>query len=215
MTDNERRDHLALFGITGDTALQTIRQLSGGERNRVALARLAASEVNFLALDEPTNHLDLWARQSLERALRQFEGTVLLVSHDRYFLNEVCDHLLVFESDRVRLIDGNYDTYRQLVDSEKRRTLASENAAKEAKPPKSSNDRPTAGRWKFAYRKVEEIEAEIAERESTIERLHRELADPEVLRDRDKVLAAKGALADQSQKLEVLYEHWEEAHLRN
>ncbi|MGA2799571.1 MAG: ABC-F family ATP-binding cassette domain-containing protein, partial [Thermoguttaceae bacterium] len=93
----QRRDLLARFGITGDTALQKVSSLSGGERCRAALARLSADDANFLVLDEPTNHLDIWARDALERAIKNFDGTVLLVSHDRYFLNRAADHLLVFE----------------------------------------------------------------------------------------------------------------------
>jgi ATP-binding cassette subfamily F protein 3 len=95
--DQQRRDLLARFGITGDMALQKVGSLSGGERNRVALARLAALDANALILDEPTNHLDLWARDSLEQAIRSFDGSVIFVSHDRYFLNQVATKLLIFE----------------------------------------------------------------------------------------------------------------------
>ncbi len=98
LNEQQRRDLLARFGLTGDTALQTVGSLSGGERCRAALARLAGAEANFLVLDEPTNHLDLWARDALEKAIAQFDGTVLFVSHDRYFVNRVADHLLVIES---------------------------------------------------------------------------------------------------------------------
>ena len=114
----QRRDLLARFGITGDTALQKVGKLSGGERNRVALARLAAADANFLVLDEPTNHLDLWARDALEQALTAFDGTVLFVSHDRYFVNRVADHLIVFEQDGVRVIAGNYEAYQLFLQSQ-------------------------------------------------------------------------------------------------
>ena len=96
--DQQRRDLLARFGVTGDTALQPVASLSGGERCRAALARLAAADANFLVLDEPTNHLDLWARDALERALTQFDGTVLFVSHDRYFVNRLADHLMLLDA---------------------------------------------------------------------------------------------------------------------
>ena len=99
MNQQQRRNLLAAFGLTGDRALQTVGSLSGGERCRAALARLAAADANFLVLDEPTNHLDLWARDALEKALTQFDGTVLFVSHDRYFVNRVADHML---GDRAR-----------------------------------------------------------------------------------------------------------------
>ncbi len=113
----QRRDLLARFGITGDTALQKVGKLSGGERNRAALARLAAADANFLVLDEPTNHLDLWARDALEQALTAFDGSVLFVSHDRYFVNRVADHLIVFEPGGVRVIEGNYEAYQLYLQS--------------------------------------------------------------------------------------------------
>ena len=113
----ERRSLLARFGLTGDAVFQRVDSLSGGERGRAALAQLAARDANFLVLDEPTNHLDLWACDSLERSLSEFEGTVLFVSHDRYFLNRVADHVLVVEPGRFRVIDGNYDTYLHLARS--------------------------------------------------------------------------------------------------
>jgi ATP-binding cassette subfamily F protein 3 len=113
----QRRDLLARFGITGDTALQKVGKLSGGERNRAALARLAAADANFLVLDEPTNHLDLWARDALEQALTAFDGSVLFVSHDRYFVDRVADHLIVFEPDGVRVIEGNYAAYQLFLQS--------------------------------------------------------------------------------------------------
>ena len=93
---------------------QKVGELSGGERSRAALARLVVTGVNVLVLDEPTNHLDLWACDALEQALLEFEGTVIVVSHDRYFLNRVVDVLIVFEGDRPQVIYGNYDTYERL-----------------------------------------------------------------------------------------------------
>ena len=125
-----RRDLLARFGITGDTALQKVGKLSGGERNRAALARLAAADANFLVLDEPTNHLDLWARDALEQALTAFDGSVLFVSHDRYFVNRVADHLIVFEPGGVRVIEGNYEAYQLYLQS------------KDAAPPPSQQPAP-------------------------------------------------------------------------
>ena len=89
--------------------------LSGGERSRAALVKLVAVGCNVLVLDEPTNHLDLWACEALEQALKAFEGTVLVVSHDRYFLNQVCDQILALDGKGgTQLIHGNYDTYEMM-----------------------------------------------------------------------------------------------------
>src|SRR6516162_151461 len=109
------RSLLGRFGLIGDQVYQPVKSLSGGERSRAALARLVARGVNVLVLDEPTNHLDLWACEALEQALLEFEGTVIVVSHDRYFLNRVVDLLIVLDGDgRAQVIHGNYDTYERM-----------------------------------------------------------------------------------------------------
>ncbi len=215
--DQQRRDLLARFGITGDLVFQTVGSLSGGERNRVALARLAALDPNFLILDEPTNHLDLWAREALEKAIRQFEGTVLFVSHDRYFLNRVADRLLVVEPGRFRVIDGNYNTYLHLVKQglaagDRRATQAAGTKTEAGEESRLRDERKAPRRKrKFPYRKVPDIEAEIAQREAQIEQLHAALADPQVLRDGQRVKQIKADLEEQQAALPRLYEHWEEA----
>ena len=124
--EQQRRDLLARFGLIGDTSLQDVGSLSGGERCRAALARLAAADANLLVLDEPTNHLDLWARDALERSLTAFKGTVLFVSHDRFFVNRVADHLLVVEPGRVGFLTtepcrtrGSLDVFRQTATARK------------------------------------------------------------------------------------------------
>ncbi|MDR2754098.1 MAG: ABC-F family ATP-binding cassette domain-containing protein [Planctomycetaceae bacterium] len=111
-----RRNLLGSFGLTGDQQLQKVVSLSGGQRCRAALAKLSAEDANVLILDEPTNHLDLWARAALEKAIRDFEGTVLFISHDRYFVDRVADHLLIIQPDaRFKILEGNYSTFRHMV----------------------------------------------------------------------------------------------------
>ena len=187
MNQQQRRNLLAGFGLTGDTALQKVGSLSGGERCRAALARLAAAEANFLVLDEPTNHLDLWARDALEKALTQFDGTVLFVSHDRYFVNRVADHLLVIEPERVRIVEGNYDSYQRLLGRRPRSSRGRPGSAGErsrvdtprrAVPPREvrqSVAKRSAAKRRFPYRKVADLEDEIFERETCIEDLQSEL----------------------------------------
>jgi ATP-binding cassette subfamily F protein 3 len=215
----QRRDLLARFGVTGDMVFQKVGSLSGGERNRVALAWLSALDANVLILDEPTNHLDLWARDALEAALRAFDGTLIFVSHDRYFLNQVADKLLVVEPDRFRVIDGNYDTYMHLLQgglAKEARGLGAGSAATTARsvaPGAAATEPRKAERRKrkYAYRKAEEIEAEIAQREARIEELHDLLGSADVLRDGAKMKTLTQELSDQHTKLPELYEHWEEA----
>ncbi len=214
----QRRDLLARFGLTGDIVFQKLSSLSGGERNRAALARLSVSDANLLILDEPTNHLDLWARASLEQSLKAFDGTLIFVSHDRYFLNQVADHLLVVEPGRFRVVEGNYDFYKHLVSAglAQGEAIASREEPQQPKPTATANantknEQQPKRRRKFKYRKVPEIEAEILERETSIEELHTLLATEEVLRDGNRVKQIKAEIDQHQTALPTLYEHWEEA----
>jgi ATP-binding cassette subfamily F protein 3 len=213
MNQQQRRDLLAGFGLTGDTALQKIGSLSGGERCRAALARLAAADANFLVLDEPTNHLDLWARDALERALAHFDGTVLFVSHDRYFVNRVADHVLAIEPDRVRMIEGNYDSYQMLLAGRTPNDSADAPAAQNAgRTTKSGKPSPrSAAKRRFPYRKVADLEDEIFLRETRIQELQRELTEPGVLRNGERVRQLKMQIDEEQTAVKSLYEHWEEA----
>jgi len=213
LNEQQRRSLLARFGITGDTAMQKVDNLSGGERCRAALARLAAMEANFLILDEPTNHLDLWARDALEKAIAHFEGTVLFVSHDRYFVNRVADHLLVIEPERVYIVEGNYDTQQMSSGrvpngetSGKSEPASANRSAKVGEPP----TKPTRKR-RFPFRKVADLENEIFERETCLNELQSALADPLVLRDGQRVRQIKAQLEAEQATIEAIYEHWEEA----
>lgn len=225
----QRRNLLAGFGLTGETALKNVGSLSGGERCRAALARLAAADANFLVLDEPTNHLDLWARDALEKALAQFDGTVLLVSHDRYFVNRVADHLLVIEPARVRIVEGNYDAYQTLLGriqqpaaealperaSRQTESAVGTRRAAAASPSLAARSRAPAPRTgtkrRFPFRKVVDLEDEIIKRETQVEELQRELAQPDVVRDGDRVRRIKAEIQREQSALKGLYEHWDEA----
>ena len=142
--EGDVRNLLARFGLTGELVFQTVGQLSGGEKAKAALARLCATAANLLVMDEPTNHLDIWSCEALERSIREFEGTVLVVSHDRYFLNQVADRLIVLGADRTRVIEGDYETYQNLVQKEKE--AAADKASTRSAPPApaSSQNRRTA-----------------------------------------------------------------------
>ena len=176
------RDLLARFGLKGDIVFQTVGKLSGGERGKAALARLAASESNLLVMDEPTNHLDIWSCDALERSIREFEGTVLVVSHDRWFLNQVADMIIVLGDGKARLIEGNYETYQRLVQVEKERADRRE-ASKVAPEPAKKDSGKTKCSRKFAYRKSADLEIDIAERERDIADLEDLLGQPATYRD--------------------------------
>jgi ATP-binding cassette subfamily F protein 3 len=229
MEEPARRDLLARFGITGDTALQKVAQLSGGQRCRTALARLAATKANLLVLDEPTNHLDIWAREALAKALKKFEVTLIFVSHDRHFIDQLADHLIILEPPgRVRVIPGNFSTWQYIKNQEK---LALESSGKEEgdsveastitggsagsiAASASANNRKISKpkrKRQFPYRKTEDIEREILEREARQAELYQLLAEPRILRDGEKVKEIKAELAELEGILKQLYAHWEEA----
>lgn len=210
-TDGQLRDLLARFGVVGELALQTVGAMSGGERSKVALARLAGLEPNVLILDEPTNHLDLWSRDSLEQSLREFAGTVLFVSHDRYFLDRVATHLLVYESGRWFQYTGNYTAYvafRKAVQSEQKETAKP--AAKD-RPAAKSPEKEQRRKRKFPYRRVADLETDIATAEATLARCQADLADTAVHRDPARLKSVMELYESTQTQLEMLFEHWEEA----
>ena len=220
MTPGELRGILARFGIRGEQARQDVGSMSGGEKSKVALARIAALDANLLILDEPTNHLDLWARSSLEETLKTYEGTILFVSHDRYFVNQVAESVIVLEPEGWRYHEGNYSDYvafRENRAAEIARIEATKEPPPEAKPkaaestPSEKSSSNKKRKRKFAYRKVSDLETDIAETEELIERLQAELSDPETHRDGDRVKETMEAYEEATQRLEELYEHWEEA----
>jgi ATP-binding cassette subfamily F protein 3 len=210
--EQKMRNLLGRFGLIGDQVSQRVGDLSGGEKSRAALARLVALGVNVLVLDEPTNHLDLWACDALEQALQEFEGTAIVVSHDRYFLNRVVDLLLVLEGDgTARVIHGNYDTYElmQLSASPKPRGESANPGVRRLTPGLGAEVRKRKRR--FPYRKVEDLERDIASGEMRLSELERLLASAELYRDGEKVKETMRSFEEVKKGLQILYDHWEEA----
>jgi ATP-binding cassette subfamily F protein 3 len=146
LTEQKMRDLLGSFGLHGETVEQPVRELSGGERSRAALAKLTVAGANVLVLDEPTNHLDLWACDSLEEALKAFDGTVIVVSHDRYFLNRVADLLVVFADGRTEVVYGNYDTYELLRQAREQAAAQERPVSRETKSSARALARSTSSR---------------------------------------------------------------------
>jgi ATP-binding cassette subfamily F protein 3 len=208
------RDLLGRFGLMGDQVYQKVGELSGGEKSRAALARLVALGVNVLVLDEPTNHLDLWACDALEQALLEFEGTCIVVSHDRYFLNRVVDLLLVLDGKgNVQVIHGNYDTYEMMRAQQLEAAAAAPKRAekKDAPARAGGSQKKEKRKRKFPYRKVEEIEADIALAEEEVAELEQLMASPDLYRDGERVKETTRAFEETKARLAQLYEHWEEA----
>ena len=222
-TEQAVRNLLGRFGIVGDLAFQQVDKLSGGERSRAALARIVAQGVNVLVLDEPTNHLDLWACEALEQALLDFEGTVIVVSHDRFFLNRVVDLLVALEGDDpARVIHGNYDTYERLRAARPAQSPQPQAAPDPACDPSLGRGGLTGGaappsgkvpkrKRRYPFRKVEELEADIAVAETSLRELEQRLASAELYREGEKVKQTMQNFEDIKARLKQLYEHWEEA----
>ncbi|MEZ6044776.1 MAG: ABC-F family ATP-binding cassette domain-containing protein [Planctomycetaceae bacterium] len=218
------RKWLAKFGVKGDLALQKVGAMSGGEKSKVALTKLALTFPNVLILDEPTNHLDLWARQSLEEALQRFNGTILFVSHDRYFIDQVAKSVLVFEPERCRYYEGNYSDFQKFQDSQKRESAPVKAAPKPAPtavvaapelkeaPAEQEQKKPASKRKRqFPYRKVEDIEIDIAEHEDLKSELEAKMVDPKIQRDGEQARLVFEEYESTCSELEELYAHWEEA----
>jgi ATP-binding cassette subfamily F protein 3 len=213
-TEQRMRDLLGRFGLAGDQVNQRVGDLSGGERSRAALAKLVAGGANVLVLDEPTNHLDIWACDALEEAVREFEGSVVVVSHDRYFLNRVADLLIVFEgSGRAQVVHGNYETYERLRAVQDSAGEATTGERKVERPvgPSPPASKTAKRKRRFPYRKVAELEQEISTGEADLARLEAALAEVELYRDQAKVKDTLTAFEATKARLRQLYEHWEEA----
>lgn len=205
------RSVLALFLLTGDDVFQPIRTLSGGEKGRVALAKLMLRRDNLLLLDEPTNHLDMDSREVLEDALEDFDGTILTVSHDRYFINRVANRVIEMRPDGVREYLGNYDDYvekkrleaagaqedatggktRTQLDKERRRERLKQESARQLR------------------QKLKQAEQAIADAEAQIAQLEARMADPETYRDADAAQSVAKQHREAQAALDGLYEDWE------
>jgi ATP-binding cassette subfamily F protein 3 len=215
--EGDVRDLLARFGLKGDLVFQTVGQLSGGEKAKAALARLCAASANLLVMDEPTNHLDIWSREALERSINEFEGTALVVSHDRYFLNQVADRLVVLANGQARVIEGDYDTYQHLLEAEKERGGEREAEAPPAgdgaarRPDNPPSEVAAKRKRKFPYRKAVDIEREIGDLEEQVAELEDVLGQPATWRDPVKAVGTQERHIELKTRLDTLYQHWETA----
>jgi ATP-binding cassette subfamily F protein 3 len=204
----ELRGYLAKFLFTGEDVYKPVAALSGGERSRVALAKLIYSQANVLVLDEPTNHLDIPSREALERALAEYPGTIITVSHDRYFLDKIATEILHFEGGAATYHMGSYSDYYAL--HRRKQAEAEESRARERAAARPAKARP-GGPKKPRLRPAEEIEKEIALLENQLAELSEQLANPESSWSREQYAEMAGRQGEISLCLEKLYEEWEAA----
>lgn len=216
LTNTQIRNTLAAFLFTGDDVFKRIGDLSGGERGRVSLAKLMLSESNFLILDEPTNHSDITSKEILESAINGYTGTVLYVSHDRYFINKTASRILELENQAFTNYLGNYDYY--LEKKQELTTSASEtaNAAASVKEPETASaldwkaQKEEQARLRKKENDLKKTETEIETLENRNAEIDEMMAAPEICTDVAKLQELSKEKEQITEKLTILYEKWEE-----
>ncbi|MBK8810828.1 MAG: ABC-F family ATP-binding cassette domain-containing protein [Acidobacteria bacterium] len=235
--NGELRGFLARFLFSGDDVFKRVGDLSGGEKGRLALAKLIYSNFNVLVLDEPTNHLDIPSREALEAALDEFEGTIIAVSHDRFFLDKISTQVLAFEPDgSIEVYNGNYSDYhdwkesRRDVRSRERTSPTASETAREAGSPSNLDarrddaepvpEKPSnpLGLSKNQLQRIEsricEIEREIPKREDELAKLGLEMSLPEIASDHARLAASTARYATLETAIQKLYEEWDDLSAR-
>ena len=210
--DNTRiRNTLAAFLFYGDDVFKPVSALSGGERGRLSLAMLMLSNANFLVLDEPTNHLDATSKEILEKALNEYEGTLLYVSHDRYFINQTATRILELEDHSFTGYIGNYDYYLEKKTSPASGSDPSEAVTESISESKLSWKEQKAAEAEKRRRenRVKRIEDEIALLEAQKKEIEERMSDPGTATDAEKLTSLSLEAAEKEARLNDLYEEWE------
>lgn len=207
LNDGEIRKTLGGFLLSGDDVFKCVKDLSGGEKVRLALSKIFRRRPNFLILDEPTNHMDIIGKETLEKLLMDFSGTVIVVSHDRYLINRVAKSLVVFENGGVRYFDGTFDEY------EEREKETAEEVAKEKpeKTKKTGGERYVESKEEARRKhRVEFLEKKITALEEELSRAQAKLDDETVNTDYKKVMAVEEEIKTIEEKLDPLITEWTE-----
>lgn len=221
------RSVLGNFLFSGDDVLKKVSALSGGEKARVALTKLMLLKANVLILDEPTNHLDLYSKEVLESALLEYDGTLLFISHDRYFLNKMAERIVELHPNGADHFLGNYDDYlaKKLELSELAAEKAAEESAKKTSSARVSSqpdqsiaksgaasfeaDKQAKREERNRLRRIEQLEQLIAKLESDITEIELELTLPEVYQDYVKIQERQAVIDNNKEQLAAAYEEWE------
>lgn len=209
LNDTQVRSALGAFQFTGEEVFRTASTLSGGEKVRLTLCKILYSCPNVLILDEPTNHMDIIGKQTLENILSEYEGTVIFVSHDRYFVKKIADRLLVFEKGRADYIDSTYEEYEE-------KRIAALEVASEQEPtrsevaPKAPKERHMSPKKALDKKKkrVERLESFMEECEGQLRELHGQLELPEVYSDYQKLTELQAQIDGIKEKQSEYEEEW-------
>lgn len=215
--EKEIRTVLGNFLFSGDDVLKIVSSLSGGEKARLSLAKLMLKKANVLILDEPTNHLDLDSKEVLENALIDYPGTLLFVSHDRYFINRIATKVVELSQNGSTEYLGDYDYYvEKKLEQEELAKLAQEEAGKQMSKTETSDkksyqqDKESKKLERQRKRKLEEIEQRIEELENQIQYYEQQLCEPEIFQDHEKVMDITIHNEQAKSELEQLMEEWAE-----
>ncbi|MBO0469647.1 ABC-F family ATP-binding cassette domain-containing protein [Enterococcus sp. DIV0242_7C1] len=212
--EKEIRSVLGSFLFSGNDVEKTIPLLSGGEKARVALAKLSMDKENFLILDEPTNHLDIDNKEVLENALIDYEGTLLFVSHDRYFINRIATKVIELSESGSKLYLGDYDYYiEKKKEEEELAELLADETAKSSETPKPKNDfhknKEQQKMLRNLKRKITQIEETLTSLDTSIDELEQSMNDPALVDDHVKLMALNDELESQRTQQETLLTDWE------
>jgi ATP-binding cassette subfamily F protein 3 len=213
-TETELRSVLGCFLFSNDDVFKKIKVLSGGEKSRVALAKTLLAESNFLMMDEPTNHLDFLSVNILIQALQQFEGTFVVVSHDRHFVSQIANKIWYIEDYQIKEYPGTYDEYVDWQENRKINPVEKETkpqkADKKAKAARTkTQDQETANELKRLQKELESVEGKIESLETRKPRLEAEMADPATFSDFNKLQEKQTAYDALEKELDQAQEEWE------
>jgi ATP-binding cassette subfamily F protein 3 len=225
-TETELRTVLGCFLFTGDDVFKKIKVLSGGEKSRVALAKVLLSQANFLLLDEPTNHLDMQSVNILIQALQQYEGSYIVVSHDRYFVENIANKIWYIEDHQIKEYPGTYQEYEVWVEERGLQSAVSDKATVSSAPPQKASQQPAsngnaqknngkpvsnedAQKLKKAQKQIEELETTINNLEIKKVETEGKLGDPKIYNDSKALADLNRFYADLKQKLDNTTESWE------
>jgi ATP-binding cassette subfamily F protein 3 len=207
LTNTETRSALASFMFYADDIDKKIENLSGGEKVRLQLCKILKKGPNLLLLDEPTNHMDIVGKESLERLLKAYTGTLIVVSHDRYFINKIADSLLIFEEDKVTYFDGKYEEYVESKENIKVEKIQKDNDNKEVKSNSAYLENKEKNRIK---NKIKRLENDIEIRENKIEQLHIEMSKEDVCTSYTKLNELQIQVQKLEDEIEEKMNEWEE-----
>lgn len=206
MNQTQVRSALAVFLFKGEDVYKPVKGLSGGERARVLLLKLMLSKANLLILDEPTNHLDIGSCEALEDALMGYDGTLLVVSHDRYLINKLADKIYYLEADRTTLYLGNYDAYLEARQKKETAKAAVQESVQKPNAYKLKKERAAEIRKKKSA--LARCEREVEEAELEIEELNAKLLDPAVASDYEQTLEITNQIAACKERSDALMNEW-------